>query len=63
MTPYLAASDRVDASLGRADQLAVLGQGLPVDESVRPRGQSAGGGQKEVGTPRGLGILHRLSIE
>jgi hypothetical protein len=30
------------------DQLAALRQGLPVDEGVRPRGQSAGVSQKEM---------------
>jgi len=38
----LATSQRADASLRRAAQLAGLGQGLPVDESIRPRGQAAG---------------------
>ena len=42
--PRSVASDREDVSLWRADQLAALGQGLPVDEGVRPRGQSAGVG-------------------
>jgi hypothetical protein len=44
MTPSLATPDRADADLRRAAQLAEpvlsfvegLGQGLPVDESVRP---------------------------
>lgn len=36
MTPSLAKSQRADASLRRAAQLAALGQGLPVDESIRP---------------------------
>ena len=47
MTPSLATSDRADVILRRAAQLATLGQGLPVDESVRPRGQEAGVGQRE----------------
>lgn len=37
MAPSLASSERADTSLRRAAQLATLGQGLPVDESVRPR--------------------------
>jgi len=44
LTPKLAISDRADVKLWRADQLAELRQGLPVDEGVRPRGQSAGVG-------------------
>ncbi len=56
MTPCLAASDRANASLGRAAQLAEpvlsfvegLRQGLPMDESIRPKGQSAGVREKEV---------------
>ncbi|MEX2492631.1 MAG: hypothetical protein WD425_12800 [Nitrospirales bacterium] len=57
MTPSLATSQkRADASLRMAAQLAEpalsfvegLGQGLPIDESVRPRGQAAGVSEKEV---------------
>lgn len=50
MRPSLATQDRTDAGLRRAAQLAPLGQGLPVNESVRPRGQSAGVGEKKVNT-------------
>ncbi len=42
VTPSLATSQRADARLRRAAQLAVLGQGLPVNKSIRPRGQAAG---------------------
>ncbi len=34
---------------------------MPVDESVRPRGQSAGVGQEKVESLRELGPLHYLS--
>jgi hypothetical protein len=42
MTPRQASWDGTDASLGRADQLAALKQGLPDDQSARPWGLSAG---------------------
>ena len=61
MTPSLAISQRADASLRRAAQLAALGQGLPVDESIRPRGQAEGVRQQTVASRRDDGILHRLS--
>ena len=60
MTPSLAISQRADASLRRAAQLAALGQGLPVDESIRPRGQAAGVRQQAVANRRDVGFLHRL---
>jgi hypothetical protein len=55
VTPNLAILEGADANLRRADKLAELvlsfveglRQGLPVTESLRPRGQSAGVRQKE----------------
>ena len=64
MTLSLATSDRADASLRRAAQLAALEQGLPVVESVRPMGQEAGVGPKKVASRRDVDILHpRASFE
>jgi hypothetical protein len=56
LTPCLATSDRADASLRRAAQLAEpalsfvegLKQSPPVDESIRPKGQSGGVREKKV---------------
>ncbi len=66
MTPCLGTSGRADADLRRASQLAEpvlrlfegLGQWLPIDESIRSRGQSAGVSERDV---RGAGIL-KISI-
>jgi hypothetical protein len=41
LTPRLASLERTDASLRRADQLALLKQGPPADESVPTLGQTA----------------------
>ena len=59
--PSLVTPDRADAGLRRAAQLATLGQDLPVDESVRPRGQSAGVREKEVERPGDWEIRSRFS--
>jgi hypothetical protein len=48
LTPRLASLVQMDASLGRADQLAVLKQGPPAYESVPPLGQTAGVGPWET---------------
>lgn len=58
MTPSLASSERADANLRRPAQLAEpvlsfvewLGQGLPIDESVRPRARAAGVSEKKMAT-------------
>ena len=55
MTPNLATLDRADVNLMMADQLATLRQGLPVYESVSPRGQVAVVVQR--GKRRVVGIL------
>ncbi len=47
LTPRLALLEGTDANLRRADQLAPLTQGPPVDESVPPLGQTAGVGPWE----------------
>jgi hypothetical protein len=60
-TPSLATSQRADTRLRKATQLAPLGQGLPVYESIRPRGQAEGVRQKAVASRRDVGILHCLS--
>jgi len=44
LTPRLALLEGTDANLRRADPLAALTQGPPVDESVHPLGQTAGVG-------------------
>ena len=46
--PCLASLVRMDANLGRADQLASLKQGPPTDESVPPLSQTAGVGPWET---------------
>lgn len=69
MTPSLATSDRADASIRRAAQLAEpvlsfvegLGQGLPIGSSVRPRGQEAGVSENEVESCNYWNILLRHS--
>ena len=48
VTPRLASLERTDASFRRADQLAALRQGPPVDQSVPPWGQTAGVGPWET---------------
>jgi len=47
LTPRPVTSEWADASHGRADQLAVLKQGPPADESVPPFGPTAGVGPWE----------------
>ncbi len=42
LTPSLAIFNGTDANFRRADQLALLKQGLPIDKSVQPLGQPAG---------------------
>jgi hypothetical protein len=52
LTPRVAALERMDASLRRADQLAPLKQGPPADKSVPPLGQTAGVGPWETNLSR-----------
>ncbi len=51
MTPCLATSDRANAGLRRAAQLAGLKQGPPGDESVRPWPVSRRQGKRSGETP------------
>ena len=60
--PCLPIWDGTDANLRKADQLATLRQGLPIDSSVRPGGQPAGVGQEENGCLRGLLWMMREEI-
>jgi len=48
MTPHPATLDGMDAR-GRADQLAALRQGPPVDMSVQPEGRTEGVGEGDTG--------------
>ncbi len=65
MTPSLATSQRADASLRRAAQLAPLGQGLPIDESVRPRARQQASEKRKwrvVAIEIFSLAIHRLSV-
>ena len=61
MTPNLAILERADANLRRADQLGAFRQGLPVAESVSPRGQSAGVRQKGKWRVAGIWVFNIYS--
>ncbi|GJL61009.1 MAG: hypothetical protein NPIRA03_38660 [Nitrospirales bacterium] len=67
MTPSLAKSERADANLGRAAQLAEpvlsrvegLEQGLRVDESVRPRAREQASEEEKWRVVRIVNIFDR----
>jgi len=64
LTPRPLTSEWTDADYGRAAQLAALGQGLPVVESVRPLGRAAGVGHWKMnisGIPlKECGTIHSV---